>query len=79
MRMARVNVYLPDDMAEAARAAGLNVSGLTQDAIRRTLAGQRTTDWLDTLGDVEIEGVSAEMAANALAAAREEFGAEPRR
>lgn len=77
MRMARVNVYLPDDMAEAARTAGLNVSGLTQDAIRRTLAGRRTTDWLETLDGVE--GVNADVAAAALAEAREDFGAEPLR
>ena len=35
MRMARVNVYLPDDLAAKARAADLNVSRLTQAAIQR--------------------------------------------
>lgn len=34
MRMARVNVYLPDGLAAASRAAGLNVSRITQDALR---------------------------------------------
>jgi hypothetical protein len=33
-------LYLPDELAEQARAADLNVSGLTQDAIRRALDAQ---------------------------------------
>ncbi len=32
MRMARVNVYVPDELAEKAKVAGLNVSSLTQEA-----------------------------------------------
>ena len=44
--MARVNVYLPDDLADDVRAAGLNVSAITQDALRGELAGARTTTWL---------------------------------
>ena len=47
MRMARVNVYLPDDLASSAREADLNVSGLTQDAVRQALAARRTDVWLD--------------------------------
>ena len=39
MRMARVNVYLPDDLAEAAKKSGLNVSALTQEAIRNEIEG----------------------------------------
>ena len=35
--MVRVNVYLPDDLAEQARIADLNVSRLAQDAIRLAL------------------------------------------
>jgi len=45
--MARVNVYLPDDLADSAKAAGLNVSGITQEALRRALAAESTDDWLD--------------------------------
>ena len=64
MRMARVNVYLPDDLALQARAANLNLSGLTQDAVRRALAARRTDTWLDEVvemkrTDVEIETVLA--------------------
>lgn len=46
MRMARVNVYLPDDLADQARAVGLNLSKLTQEALRSALSGQRTSEWL---------------------------------
>jgi hypothetical protein len=38
--MARANVYLPDELHTRARAAGLNVSEITQRAIEREL--QRT-------------------------------------
>jgi post-segregation antitoxin (ccd killing protein) len=50
--MSRINVYLPDDLAAAARHAGLNVSALTQAAIRTTLAQKSTDDWLNTLHPV---------------------------
>ncbi len=35
--MARANVYLPDDLHDRARAAGLNVSEVTQLALEREL------------------------------------------
>jgi hypothetical protein len=53
MRMARVNVYLPDDLAELARSAELNVSGLTQEAVRQALAARRTDVWLGQLLEVK--------------------------
>jgi post-segregation antitoxin (ccd killing protein) len=68
MRMARVNVYLPDDLAGAARGAGLNVSALTQDAVRSALAARRTDAWLD--GIVELNGPQVDVA-TVLAAVRE--------
>lgn len=49
--MTRVNVYLPDALAVQAKEAGLNVSAVTQDAIRRSLAARSTDEWLDTLPD----------------------------
>lgn len=33
--MARLNVYLPDDLAAQAKAAGLNLSAVTQEAVKR--------------------------------------------
>lgn len=64
MRMARVNVYLPDELAREARESGLNLSGLTQAAVRDALMARRTDAWLDGLvemkrTDVEIETVLA--------------------
>lgn len=37
MRMARMNVYLPDDLHRAAKRQGLNVSELCQEAIAAEL------------------------------------------
>jgi post-segregation antitoxin (ccd killing protein) len=44
--MARVNVYLPDELADQARAARLNVSNVAQEALRRELAGLETSAWV---------------------------------
>lgn len=44
--MARLNVYVPDDLAARARARGLNVSALTQAAITAELADAATAEWL---------------------------------
>jgi post-segregation antitoxin (ccd killing protein) len=68
MRMARVNVYLPDELATGARSAGLNVSALTQDAVRQALATRQTDAWLDGL--VEVKGPAVDVRA-ILASARE--------
>jgi len=46
MRMARVNVYLPDQLADEARDAGLNVSNLTQEAVRSALSSLHAGEWL---------------------------------
>jgi post-segregation antitoxin (ccd killing protein) len=69
--MPRVNVYLPDDLAAAAREASLNLSSLTQEAIRRELAGRTTDAWLATL-DATPAPISHDTALAALDAAREE-------
>jgi post-segregation antitoxin (ccd killing protein) len=45
--MSRVNIYLPDDLAEQARSAGLNVSSVAQDALRRELATRATATWVE--------------------------------
>ncbi len=49
--MARLNIYLPDDLAEQARAAGLNVSGLAQDAVAAEIDRRLLRSWLDALPD----------------------------
>jgi len=72
--MARVNVYVPDDLAEQARAAGLNVSKLTQDALRRELAALDTNAWLDELAKEPPSGVTHDQVIKALDEARAELG-----
>ncbi len=71
--MARVNVYLPDDLADDARSAGLNVSGLTQEAVRRALEARRTDAWLSVVGTQRPAGVRHQAAAAAVAAAKDDF------
>ena len=75
MRMARINVYIPDELAERAKTAGLNVSALTQDALRRALAGEATNRWLNRLERTPQADVAHGVVLNALDEAREEFGA----
>lgn len=73
MRMARVNVYLPDDLAEKARAADLNVSGLTQAAIQRELDRQSLNAWLDEVAALPPTGIDGETAQAVITAVRDEF------
>jgi post-segregation antitoxin (ccd killing protein) len=73
--MARVNVYLPDDLAERARSAGVNVSGVAQDAIRGALASLETDVWLDRLDRLPQIDLRHETVMTALEDARDEFGA----
>ncbi len=73
MRMARVNVYLPDDLAAEAKAAGLNVSGITQEALRGALAARRVDDWLEVVVSMRSVQADAEAVAAAIDAAKQEF------
>ena len=75
MRMARVNVYLPDDLAARARAAGLNVSGLTQAAVRGALAAAQTDEWLDEVSTLSGADVTHEEVLRAVHEARDDLGA----
>lgn len=74
MRMARVNVYLPDDLADAAREAGLNVSGITQAALKAALAERDTNRWLDSIARMQPTKVTHAQALAAVHAARDEMG-----
>ncbi|NMO92250.1 type II toxin-antitoxin system CcdA family antitoxin [Actinomycetospora sp. TBRC 11914] len=71
--MARLNVWVPDDLAARARELGLNVSALTQSALRAEVERHATDHWLDSLpaptGRADHDAVLA-----ALDDAREEFG-----
>ncbi|HTX10048.1 MAG TPA: type II toxin-antitoxin system CcdA family antitoxin [Solirubrobacteraceae bacterium] len=72
--MARVNVYLPDELAERARSAGISISAITQEALRVALSASDTDRWLDRLEKLPIHEVSHESVVQALDAARDEFG-----
>ena len=74
--MARVNVYLPDDLADAAREAGLNVSSIAQEALRDRLRAKSTSAWLDRVALLPVIGVSRQQIVAALDAARAEQGDE---
>lgn len=72
--MARLNVYVPDELARSARDAGLNVSALTQAALTEALARHATDAWLAGLPKAGT-GPSHDAVIDALDAAREELGA----
>jgi len=73
MRMARVNVYLPDDLADEVRTVGLNVSGIAQEALRSALAARRTDAWLKESARFGPTGIGHERALATLHAARAEL------
>ncbi|MFF0148221.1 type II toxin-antitoxin system CcdA family antitoxin [Amycolatopsis sulphurea] len=71
--MSRINVYVPDELAERVKAAGLNVSALVQAALSDALQRQATDAWLDAL-PVPRHKVSHEAVMDAMDAARAELG-----
>lgn len=75
MRMARVNVYLPDDLAAAVREADLNVSGIAQQALTAALAERRAARWLDDIARLRPTGATHSQVLDAVDAARDELGA----
>ena len=71
--VARLNVYLPDELAAEVKEAGLNLSAVTQDAVRRTLAERSTDAWLAMIAaTAPHEVVPHDRALGALDAARDE-------
>ena len=74
MRMARVNVYLPEDLAEAVREAGLNVSGIAQDALVEALSGLDADQWLGEVARLPRTDVTHDSVVDAVDEARAEFG-----
>lgn len=71
--VARLNIYLPDELAAEAKKAGMNLSAMTQEAVRRTLAELSTDQWLATLAATtpSTERVTHDRALDALDAARD--------
>ncbi len=69
----RLNVYLPDELAAQAKEARLNLSAVTQEAVRRTLAARSTDYWLSsTLRTASIGAVTHDRALEALDEIRDE-------
>lgn len=75
--MTRLNVYVPDELSERAKAAGLNISALTQHAIARELDRTAGEQWLADL-PAGHSRVTHTMAMDALDAARDEDELEDR-
>ena len=72
--MARVNVYLPDELIEEARAAGLNVSSVAQRALRQELTLHRSDEWLERVKGLPRTSVEHSQAVDAIDAARSDLG-----
>ncbi len=72
--MARLNVYVPDELAEAARASELNVSQLTQQALRQELDRRAAEGWFDRVRRRRYSGVTHDQVMEALDAARDDLG-----
>jgi post-segregation antitoxin (ccd killing protein) len=64
--MPKVTVYLPDQLAEAVRASGLNLSHVTQVAAERELARSRVDVWLTRIITEPRSQVTHDMALRAL-------------
>jgi post-segregation antitoxin (ccd killing protein) len=64
--MARLNVYLPDELAARAKEAGLNLSAVAQEAVRQRLAEQSTDAWLSDLPPPSSETVPHQRVIEAL-------------
>jgi Post-segregation antitoxin CcdA len=71
--MARVNVYLPDDLAREARDADINVSRLTQEAVTGALAAHRTDQWLDQVLELKRPAVDVPVVLAAVSAALDDL------
>ena len=70
--MTRLNVYLPDDLAAQVRDADINVSAVTQQALRQALAARSADTWLSSLPAAPAARIGHDAAIEALDAARDE-------
>ena len=70
--VARLNIYLPDELAAEAKKAGLNLSAVAQEAVRRSLGARSTDAWLATLRPASSHPVTHDRVLEALDAVRDE-------
>lgn len=73
MRMARVNVYLPDDLAAETKAAGLNVSQITQEALKRELQSERMTAWIAEVRELAPIKIDRQIVLDAIRGAKDDI------
>jgi post-segregation antitoxin (ccd killing protein) len=69
----RQQVYLPDDLADMGKKAGLNISSLTQEAIRSSLATQSLNRWLQRVAELDSPGVSHRKVIDAVTSAKDDL------
>jgi post-segregation antitoxin (ccd killing protein) len=74
VRMARVNVYLPDALAASAREADLNVSRIVQESLADALAARDTDRWLDALAALDPGSADHDDVMAAIREARADLG-----
>lgn len=72
MRMARMNIYVPDELAQRAKSARLNVSTLTQAALRQELAAHDTSEWLAGIAQLPLDELPHQWVLEALDESGEE-------
>ncbi|MGI8872753.1 MAG: type II toxin-antitoxin system CcdA family antitoxin [Egibacteraceae bacterium] len=73
--MPKISVYLSDDLYRAARDEQLAISALAQEAIEAALRARSVDRWIEQVRARPARTHRSIDAANAVAAAREEFGA----
>ena len=66
-------MYLPDQLADQAKDAGLNVSNLTQEAVRSALSAKSTGEWLDEVAALAPTSVGHEDVLAAVQEAKDEL------
>ena len=74
VRMVLVSLHLPDDLIEQARAAGLNMSMVAEDAIRDALYARAVNEWQDDLASLPPGGIDPAIVKEAVRSAKDEFG-----
>ncbi|MXZ51778.1 MAG: antitoxin [Acidimicrobiaceae bacterium] len=72
--MASVVVNLPDELVAQARAAGLNMSMVAEDAIRDALYARTVNEWLGDLASLPPGGIDPAIVQEAVSSAKDELG-----
>lgn len=71
--MPHVTVYLPEDLAKAAKEAGLNLSNLTQEAIRSSLAARKLERWQKQVSELPSLGIGHAKVLDAVKSAKDDL------